>query len=83
MIGGAGIDAVSSAQSRRVGTGVKYSGMGLNEGSSRGGGSKTAAGGVLDTLVVARDTGGGEADCLWGSGVSWVVSTVGEGNTGV
>ena len=52
MTGGAGINAVSSAQSKQVGMGVQHSGMGLNGGSSKGGCSKMAAGGVLDTLVV-------------------------------
>jgi hypothetical protein len=66
MLGGAGIDATSSAQSRRVGAGVEYCGTGLNRGSSRGRGGKIAAGGVSDTLVAARDMGSSEMDRLQG-----------------
>ena len=64
MTGRAGIDAVSSAQSRQVGTGVKYGGTGLNRGSMRGGGDKTVAGGVLDTLVAVKDMGGDESQTI-------------------
>ena len=70
MVGGAGIDAISSAQSRRVGTSVEHGGTGLDGGSTRGRGDKTAAGGVSDTLVAAKDTSGSETDHLrgvWGT----------------
>lgn len=65
-MGGAGINAVSLAQSRWVGMGVEHGGTRLNGSSTRGGGSKMGAGGVLDMLVAAKDMGGGETDHLWG-----------------
>ena len=54
MTGGAGIDAASSAQSRRVATGVGHGGTGLEGGETRGKGRETGAGGaaVVDGRVV-------------------------------
>ena len=45
MMGGAGTDAASSAQSRRVATGVGHGGTGLEGGETRGKGRETGAGG--------------------------------------
>ena len=66
MMGGAGIVVASSAQWRRVVTGVEHGDMGLGRGSTRGRGGKTAAGVLSDVLVAVKDTGGGEMACLWG-----------------
>jgi hypothetical protein len=46
MTGGASINAMSSAQSRQVGTGVEHGGTGLNRGSTRDGGGKMVKGRV-------------------------------------
>ena len=42
-MGRAGIDAVSSAQSRRMGIGVEHSGTGLRSGGTGGGGREAMA----------------------------------------
>ena len=55
MTGGAGIDAVSSAQSKQVGMGVQHSGMGLNGGSSKGGGLYTPPPFPLDSTWSPMD----------------------------
>jgi hypothetical protein len=68
MTGGAGIDAVSSAQSRRVGTGVEHGGTGFDGGSTRGRGCETGPGGSSDTPAAVKDGGDGETACL---GLSW------------
>ena len=47
MVGGAGIDAVSSAQSRWVGSGVGYGSMGPGRGWTRAGGRETVMVGVM------------------------------------
>ena len=57
MVGGAGIDAVSSAQLRPVGTGVEHSGAGLEGGETRDGGRKTAAKGGSDMSMAVKDGG--------------------------
>ena len=67
--GGAGIDAASSAQSRRVGTGVECGGTELEGGEASDRGSKTAAGGDSDMSAVVEDGGNGKTACLrpgWG-----------------
>ena len=74
MLGGAGIDAVSSAQSRRVGTGVERGGTGLVGGSTKGWGCKTAAGGGSGMLAVVRYGGDGETarfGGFWGELGCW------------
>ena len=74
MLSGAGIDAVSSAQSRRVGTGVECGGTGLVGGSTKGWGCKTAAGGGSGMLAVVRYGGDGETarfGGFWGELGCW------------
>ena len=46
MLGGAGIDAASSAQLRRVGAGVEHGGTGLKGGGAKDGGCETVTAGV-------------------------------------
>ena len=46
MTGGAGIDVASSAQSRRMGTGVERGGTGLGGGGTGDGGCETVMVGV-------------------------------------
>jgi hypothetical protein len=48
MAGGAGIDAVSSSQSRQMGIGVEHSGTGLRSGGTGGRGRETMAMGGSD-----------------------------------
>jgi hypothetical protein len=70
MLGGACILAVSSAQSRQVGTGVERSGAGLEGGDTRDRGRKTVAGGGSDTSTAVKDGGNGEMARLgWMGGV--------------
>ena len=69
MTGGAGIDAVSSAQSKRVGAGVGRGGTGLKGGGTRDGSRKTAAAAGSGTLANVKGTGSGETARLrasWG-----------------
>lgn len=68
MLDGAGINAVSSAQSRWVGTGVEHSGAGLKGGETRDRGHKTVAGGGSDTSTAVKDGGNREMAHL---GSSW------------
>jgi hypothetical protein len=60
MMGGAGIDSVSSAQSRRAGIGVEHSGAGLGSGGTGGGGRETMAVGGSDASAAVKDGGDGE-----------------------
>jgi hypothetical protein len=69
MLGGACIIAVSSAQLRRVGTGVERSSAGLKGGETRDRGHKMVAGGGSDTSMAVKD-GGTEKWLVWGG---WVV----------
>jgi hypothetical protein len=50
MTGGAGIDAASSAQSKRVGTGAEHGGTGLRGGTGDGGRETVAVGGELGVV---------------------------------
>ena len=68
MLGGAGIDAASSAQSRWVGTGVACGSTGLDGISTRDGGAKMAAEEALDMAAAVKGTGDGETTHL---GPSW------------
>jgi hypothetical protein len=68
-MGGVGIDAVSSAQSKREGAGIEHGGTELDGGSTGGRGHKTGAGRGSDTPEVANDGGDGETTRLgliWG-----------------
>jgi hypothetical protein len=70
MLGGACIIAVSSAQSRWVGTGVERSSAGLEGGETRDRGRKTVAGGGSDTSTAVKDGGNREMARLgWMGGV--------------
>ena len=89
MLGGAGIDATSSAQSRRVGAGVERGGTGLKGVGAKDGGCETGPGGSSG-MVAAMEDGGddemarlgpswGEFGCTRGDGVAdgeWGVSAV-------
>ena len=56
-MGGAGIDAVSSAQSRWVDIGVEHGGTGLEGVEARDGGCKTGPAGS-SCIVAAKEDGG-------------------------
>jgi hypothetical protein len=69
-----GIDAASSAQSKREGTGVKRGCTELKGGSTRDGGRKTVVAGDSDASAVVEDTGGGETTRsrgVWGGLGGW------------
>jgi hypothetical protein len=58
MMGGAGIDSMSSAQSRRAGIGVEHSGAGLGSGVTGGGGCETVVVGDSDTSAAVKGAEG-------------------------
>ena len=68
MTGGAGINAVSSAQSRWVGTGVERGGTGLKGGGTRDRDCETVTAGSSDMAAAVKGTGFGEMARL---GLSW------------
>jgi hypothetical protein len=82
MLGGAGIDATSSAQSRRVGTGVERGGIGLQGGETGDGGCKTGPGGHSD-MVAAVEDGRDDVDVIWGGAVDDVGLGPAAGGLGV
>lgn len=69
MLGGAGIDATSLAQSRQVGTGAEHVSPGLDGISTRDGGGKTVAEGDSDTAAAVKGVGDGKTT---GLGLSWM-----------
>ena len=68
MVGRAGIDVVSLAQLRQVGSSVKHSGTGLEGVSTRDRAYKTAVAEGLDTAAVVEDGGDSE---MARQGPSW------------
>jgi hypothetical protein len=79
MLGGAGIAAASSAQSRRAGTGVERGVIGLKGGGTGDGSRETVTAGVgsgqgveagvdgvVSDVAGVWDTGGGETACFGG-----------------
>ena len=67
MVGGAGIDTVSLAQSRRVDIGVECGGTGLEGGEARDRGCKTGPGGSSGMVAAMEDGGDDETARLWSS----------------
>ena len=77
MMGGAGIDSVSSAQSRRAGIGVEHRGAGLGSGRMGGRGREAIAVGGSDTSAAVKDGEDGETARLrgvWGISGGWDMS---------
>ena len=68
MSGTAGIDAASSAQSKRSGAGVDGGNTGLREGVVGDGGCRAAGAGGSDALAAVKGAGSGETARLW---LSW------------
>ena len=66
MMGGAGINSVSSAQSRRAGIGVEHRGVGLGSGRTGGGGREAMAVGGSDTSAAVKDGEDSKTARLWG-----------------
>ena len=66
MMGGAGIDSVSLAQSRQAGIGVEHRGAGLGSGRTGGGGREAMAVGGSDTSAAVKDGEDSEMARLWG-----------------
>jgi hypothetical protein len=63
MTGGAGINTVSSAQSRWVDTGVEHGVTGLGRGETRDGGGKPMAEGGLEMAAAVKGMEGGGTTC--------------------
>jgi hypothetical protein len=77
-----GIDAASSAQSKRAGAGVELGGIGLEGGETGDGGCKTGSGGHSD-MVAAVEDGGDDVDVVWGGAVDGVGLGPAAGGLGV
>ena len=74
MMGGAGIDSVSSAQSRQAGIGVEHCGVGLGSGRTGGRGGEAIAVGGSDASAAVKDGEDGETARLrgvWGISGGW------------
>ena len=80
MTGRAGINAVSSAQSRWMGTGVERGGTGLEGGGTRDRDCETVTAGGSDMVAAVKGTGFGETARL---GSSWGKTGCTDGDRGM